>query len=80
MNSTSYQKFLKNFHKFTEDYNKEVLEKVTATITLSDEDKTKLTELFATLSSKADVLSVKNVNKKKREPTEYNIFVKEKTN
>ena len=66
MNSTYYQKFLKNFHKFTEDYNKEVLEKVTATITLSDEDKTKLTELFATLSSKADVLSVKNVNKKKR--------------
>jgi hypothetical protein len=78
MNSTSYQKFLKNFHKFTEDYNKEVLEKVTATITLSDEDKTKLTELFATLSSKADVLSVKNVNKKKREPTEYNIFMKHK--
>ena len=78
MNSTSYQKFLKNFHKFTEDYNKEVLEKVTTTITLSDEDKTKLTELFATLSSKADVLSVKNVNKKKREPTEYNIFMKHK--
>lgn len=78
MNSTSYQKFLKNFHKFTEDYNKELLDKVTATITLSDEDNVKLTELFATLSSKADVLSVKNVNKKKREPTEYNIFMKHK--
>jgi hypothetical protein len=78
MNSTSYQKFLKNFHKFTEEYNKEVLEKVNNTITISDADKEKLTELFATLSSKAEVLSVKNVNKKKREPTEYNKFMQTK--
>lgn len=77
MNTTSCQKFFKNFHKFTEDYNKEILEKVVTTLSLNDEDKTKLTELFSTLSSKADCMTVKNAPKKKRAPTAYNLFMKD---
>jgi hypothetical protein len=79
MNTTSCQKFFKNFHKFTEDYNKEVLEKVVTTLSLNDEDKTKLTELFSTLSSKADFMAggVKSAPKKKRAPTAYNLFMKD---
>nr|QOI90336.1 hypothetical protein HWQ62_00199 [Pyramimonas orientalis virus] len=76
MNTSSYQKFTKSFHKFTEDYNKELLEKITTTLTLCEEDKTKLVELFGTLSSKCDMHCAKP-NKKKREPTEYNLFMKD---
>jgi hypothetical protein len=75
MNTSSYQKFIKSFHKYTEDYNKELLEKINATVTLSEEDKAKLVELFGTLSSKCDMHCAKP-NKKKREPTEYNLFMK----
>lgn len=77
MNSSSYQKFLKNFYKFIEEHNKEVREKISETITLSEDDSKKLDELFATLVCKADMCSTKAVAKKKREPTRYNLFMKE---
>jgi hypothetical protein len=77
MNSSAYQKFFKSFHKYTEDYNKELLEKINVIVTLSEEDQAKLVELFATLSAKCDVHCAKP-NKKKREPTEYNLFMKDK--
>lgn len=77
MNTTSYQKFVKNFHKFTEDYNKELLEKMCAMITLSDEDKSKITELFNSMNSKSEMSNQKNVTKKKRAPTAYNLFMKD---
>lgn len=77
MNSSSYQKFLKNFYKFIEEHNKEVREKISETITLSEDDSKKLDELFATLVCKADMCSTKAVVKKKREPTRYNLFMKE---
>jgi hypothetical protein len=76
MNTSSYQKFIKSFHKYTEDYNKELLEKINATVTLGEEDQAKLVELFGTLSSKCDMHCAKP-NKKKREPTEYNLFMKD---
>lgn len=77
MNPSSYQKFLKNFYKFIEEHNKEVREKISETITLSEDDSKKLDELFATLVCKADMCSTKAVAKKKREPTKYNLFMKE---
>lgn len=77
MNTSAYQKFIKSFHKYTEDYNKELLEKINATVTLSDDDQAKLVELFSTLSSKCDMHCAKPP-KKKREPTEYNLFMKDK--
>lgn len=77
MNTTSCQKFFKNFHKFTEDYNKEILEKIVTTLSLNEEDKNKLTELFSTMCSKADIMTVKNAPKKKRAPTAYNLFMKD---
>ena len=77
MNTSAYQKFIKSFHKYTEDYNKELLEKINATVVLNDEDQVKLVELFATLSAKCDLHCAKP-NKKKREPTEYNLFMKDK--
>ena len=76
--SASYQKFLKNFYKFVEDYNKEVREKVeNALPNLSDDDKQKLEELFSTLITKADLCSTKAAPKKKRAPTAYNLFMKD---
>lgn len=76
--SASYQKFLKNFYKFVEDYNKEVREKVENTLpNLSDDDKQKLEELFSTLITKADLCSTKAAPKKKRAPTAYNLFMKD---
>ena len=78
MNTTSYQKFVKNFHKFTEDYGKEILEKINETLTLTEEDQGKLVELFTKLSAKSEMVSVKNVVKKKRAPTAYNLFMKDK--
>ena len=77
MNTTSYQKFVKNFHKFTEDYNKELLEKMCTVISLSDDDKSKLTELFNSMNSKSEMSNSKNVTKKKRAPTAYNLFMKD---
>lgn len=79
MSSTSScQKFFNNFHKFTADYNKEILVKVLELVTLGDEDIVKLTEFFNTLSSKTATNSIKGagVPKKKRAPTEYNLFMK----
>ena len=75
--SASYQKFLKNFYKFVEDYNKELREKIDNTLTLNDDDKVKLDELFCTLISKADLCSTKTAPKKKRAPTAYNLFMKD---
>lgn len=77
MNTTSYHKFVKGFNKFVEDYNKELLEKITSTLVISDEDKTKLTELFSAMYVKSDLLNTKSAPKKKRAPTAYNLFMKD---
>ena len=78
MNSTSYQKFVKHFGKFLEEYNKELLEKVNATITLKDDQKTQLSEMLTSMSSKAELMgTAKAAPKKKRAPTAYNLFMKD---
>ena len=77
MNTTSYHKFVKNFNKFTEDYNKEILEKIVTTLSLGEEDKTKLTEMFSSICVKSELLSSKSAPKKKRAPTAYNLFMKD---
>jgi hypothetical protein len=76
MNTTSYQKFLKGFFKFTEDYNKELLEKLSDKLSLTEEQKQQAEELMASLIVKPDT-STKSVVKKKREPTAYNLFMKD---
>ena len=76
MNTTSYQKFLKGFFKFTEDYNKELLDKLSDKLSLTEEQKQQAEELMASLIVKPDT-STKSVPKKKREPTAYNLFMKD---
>ena len=78
MNTSSYTKLIKSFQKFTDDYHKELVEKITETLALSQEDKTKLEGMFSQLNVKVDMGSgAKNVQKKKREPTAYNLFMKD---
>lgn len=77
MNSTSYQKFVKHFGKFLEEYNKELVEKVSTTLTLKDEQKTQLVEMMSTMTSKSELMGTKSAPKKKRAPTAYNLFMKD---
>lgn len=78
MNSTSYQKFVKHFGKFLDEYNKELVEKVTTTLSLKDDQKTQLTEMLSSMTSKAELMgSHKSAPKKKRAPTAYNLFMKD---
>ena len=76
MASSLYTKFLKNFQKFTEDYNKEILEKLSE-LKLDDETQKKVEEVLSSMVYKPDSSSSKNVVKKKREPTAYNLFMKD---
>jgi len=76
MNTTSYQKFVKGFYKFTDDYNKEILEKLSEKLSLTDEQKIQTEELLSSLITKPET-SIKSVVKKKREPTAYNLFMKD---
>jgi hypothetical protein len=76
MNTTSYQKFVKGFYKFTDDYNKEILEKLSEKLSLTDEQKIQTEELLSSLITKPET-SIKSVAKKKREPTAYNLFMKD---
>ena len=73
--SPSIQKFLKNFYKYVEEYNKELREKIDNTLDLNEEDSKKLDELFSTLVTKADLCTTKAAPKKKRAPTAYNLFM-----
>jgi hypothetical protein len=79
-NTQSHNKFIKSFHKFTEDYNKEILEKInglTPTFpALDDELKKQIEDILSSMSYKPDT-NTKNVVKKKREPTAYNLFMKD---
>lgn len=75
--SASYQKFLKNFYKFVEDYNKEVKEKLIEVLALDDDAKQKLEDLLSSHITKADLCSTKAAPKKKRAPTAYNLFMKD---
>lgn len=76
--SPTYQKFLKNFYKFVEEYNKELREKIVNTVNLNEDDTKKLDELFSTLVTKADMCgATKAAPKKKRAPTAYNLFMKD---
>ena len=77
MNTSSYTKLIKSFQKFTDDYHKELVEKITETLALNSEDKTKLEGMFSQLNVKVDMTGAKNVQKKKREPTAYNLFMKD---
>ena len=76
MNTTSYQKFVKGFYKFTDDYNKEILDKLSEKLSLSDEQKTQAEEVLASIVVKPET-ATKSVVKKKREPTAYNLFMKD---
>lgn len=76
MASTLYSKFLKNFQKFTEDYNKEILEKLSE-LKLNDDTQKQVEEVLSSMVFKPDSSSSKNVPKKKREPTAYNLFMKD---
>ena len=77
MNTSSYTKLIKSFQKFTDDYHKELVEKITETLALNSEDKNKLEGMFSQLNVKVDMTGAKNVQKKKREPTAYNLFMKD---
>ena len=76
MASSLYSKFLKNFQKFTEDYNKEIIEKMSE-LKLDEETQKKLEVMLTSMVYKPDSSSSKNVVKKKREPTAYNLFMKD---
>ena len=78
MASSLYSKFLKNFQKFTEDYNKEIIEKMSELeLKLDEETQKKLEVMLTSMVYKPDSSSSKNVVKKKREPTAYNLFMKD---
>ena len=78
MNTSSYTKLVKSFQKFTADYHQELAEKIVEVLELNAEDKTKLDTMFSQLNVKADMSNgSKNVQKKKREPTAYNLFMKD---
>lgn len=74
MNTQAYQKYQKSFAKFIEDYNKELLEKLSE---LSPEAKQQVEDVLSTMVVKAET-SKSSVPKKKRAPTEYNLFMKDK--
>jgi hypothetical protein len=76
MASSLYSKFLKNFQKFTEEYNKELIEKMSE-LKFDDETQKKFEEVLTSMVYKPDSSSSKNVVKKKREPTAYNLFMKD---
>jgi hypothetical protein len=76
MASSLYSKFLKNFQKFTEDYNKEIIEKMSE-LKFDEETQKKFEEVLTSMVYKPDSSSSKNVVKKKREPTAYNLFMKD---
>jgi|TARA_B110000261_G_scaffold127753_1_gene142957 hypothetical protein len=76
MSTTASTKFIKSFQKFTEDYNKEILEKI-SDVTMPDESRKLIEELLVKMSYKPEHSSAKNLPKKKREPTAYNLFMKD---
>lgn len=78
MTSSSHcQKFIKHFQKFVEDYNRELLGNIKTNVTsLSDEQKQELDSYFQGLSTKFETQSTKP-QKKKRQPTAYNLFMRD---
>lgn len=81
MNATSYTKFLKAFHKFQEDYNKEVSAKLAEVLGLQDDEAAcqKINDVLSACIAKPEASGSKGgVPKKKRAPTEYNLFMKER--
>jgi hypothetical protein len=75
MASTSCTKFLKNFSKFLEEYNKELKEKLAINL---DVESSKIDEVMSTLSTKIETGKSGGAQKKKREPTLYNKFMQVK--
>ena len=53
MASSLYSKFLKNFQKFTEDYNKEIIEKMSE-LKLDEETQKKLEVMLTSMVYKPD--------------------------
>jgi uncharacterized protein YdiU (UPF0061 family) len=81
MNATSYTKFLKAFHKFQEEYNKEVSAKLVEVLGLQENEEAcqKINEVLAASIAKPEASGSKaGAPKKKRAPTEYNLFMKER--
>lgn len=81
MNATSYTKFLKAFNKFQEDYNKEVSAKLVEVLGLQENEETcqKIDDVLSACITKPDTSGSKGgALKKKRAPTEYNLFMKER--
>lgn len=77
MSATS--KFLKAFTKFQEEYNKDAAAKLIEVLGLdTDELCQKVHDTLASCIAKPDTMSGKGGPKKKRAPTEYNLFMKER--
>jgi hypothetical protein len=72
MNTLAYQRFQKSFAKFVEEYNKELLEKLSE---LPDEHKKVVEEVLGTMTVKPENTK-SSAPKKKRAPTPYNNFMK----
>lgn len=73
--STYVQKILKSVQKITDDSHKEMISKITVELELSEEQQTKLQEIVNTLFASQE--GGKQIVKKKRSPTQYNMFMKE---
>ena len=82
MPSVSYTKFGKVLNKFMDDYTKELFEKVSQSLELSDDQKSKMeTECKFTCEPKNSHSSCKKDSMKpkvKRAPTKYNLFIQKK--
>lgn len=79
MSATNYTKFLKAFTKFQEDYNKDAAAKLIEVLGLEgDELCQKVHDTLASCIAKPDAMTGKGGPKKKRAPTEYNLFMKER--
>lgn len=80
MSATNYTKFLKAFTKFQEEYNRDAAAKLIEVLGLEgDEQCQKVHDTLASCIAKPDTMSGKGGGpKKKRAPTEYNLFMKER--
>lgn len=79
MSATNYTKFLKAFTKFQEDYNKDAATKLIEVLGLEgDEVCQKVHDTLASCIAKPDTMGGKGGPKKKRAPTEYNLFMKDR--
>ena len=81
MPSVAYTKFGKTLNKFMDDYTKELFEKVSQSLELTDEQKNKIeTECKFTCEPKVTTSNKKDSAKPKvkRAPTQYNLFIQKK--